>query len=246
MNTTFASPADAAAGTRSAAPAREVLVWDAAVRVGHWLMVACFAGAWLTAESERWRLVHVTLGYTFAGLIGWRLVWGVIGTRHARFANFVRGPGAVLRYLRSLFTRDPEHHVGHNPAGALAIVAMLVLGGALTASGWATYNDWGGEWLEELHEGVANTLLSLVGLHVFAVIASGWLHRENLVGAMITGRKPGRPEDGAARAWRGVAALMLVAVLGFWAWQWQATPATPADRPFAAEKHHHGERDHRD
>ena len=101
------------------------LVWDVPVRVFHWLLVLCFAGAWLTAESEHWRLVHVTLGYTMAGLVAFRVLWGLVGTRYARFASFVRGPSAVLGYLKSLIGRHPEHHTGHNPAGALAIVAGL-------------------------------------------------------------------------------------------------------------------------
>src|SRR5690606_37588088 len=90
------------------------LVWDVPVRVFHWLLVLCFAGAWLTAESEHWRLVHVTLGYTMAGLLAFRVLWGLVGTRYARFASFVRGPRAVIGYLKSLVGRHPEHHTGHN------------------------------------------------------------------------------------------------------------------------------------
>ena len=90
MNTTSASPADAP--DRRGTAGRRVLVWDAPVRVFHWLMVLSFAGAYLTAESERWRLLHVTLGYTMAGLVVFRMLWGLVGTRHARFASFVRGP----------------------------------------------------------------------------------------------------------------------------------------------------------
>ncbi|MFM2067661.1 MAG: hypothetical protein RLZZ584_2570 [Pseudomonadota bacterium] len=242
MNTTSASRAElstepmplplpygpaAAAGRAAGSPSvrsGQALVWDAPVRVFHWLAVLCFAGAWLTAESERWRLVHVTLGYTLAGLVGFRLVWGVVGTRHARFASFVRGPAAVLAYLRSLVGGHPQHHLGHNPAGALAIVALLGLALLITASGWATYNDLGGEWLAEAHEAAASAMLSLVGLHVLAVAASSWLHGERLVAAMVNGRKPGRPQDGARRAWAGVAVLMLAAVLGFWWLQWQGAP----------------------
>ena len=210
-----------------------MLVWDAAVRVFHWTMVLCFAGAWLTAESERWRLVHVSLGYTMAGLVAFRLVWGVIGTRHARFASFVRGPAAVVGYLRSLLRGDPEHHVGHNPAGALAIVALLGLTVLTTAAGWATYNDfagpWGGEWAEELHEAAANLLLAVVGVHVAGVIVSSWLHRENLVGAMWHGRKAGSRRDGI-RSVRWPAAVVLAAgVLVFWGVQAldAPTPTTP-------------------
>jgi len=220
MNTVSASRADA----QPAAPAR-VLVWDAPVRVFHWLLVLTFAGAWLTAESERWRMVHVTLGYTMAGLVAFRVLWGLFGTRHARFTDFVRGPAAVAAYLKSLLRGRPEHHAGHNPAGALAIVALLLLAVAVPATGWALFNDMGGEWLEDVHEGVANAMLALVAVHVAAVALSSWLHRENLVAAMITGRKSAPGEEAIRGAWRSVAALMLVAVLGFWWLQWQAAPS---------------------
>ncbi len=222
MNTTSVSRAEA----QTSVPAgRKVLVWDAPVRVFHWLMVASFAGAYLSAESERWRLVHVTLGYTMAGLVLFRILWGLVGTRHARFSSFVRGPRAVRRYLVALLRGRPEHHVGHNPAGALAILLLLGLTLAITASGWATFNDVGGAWLGGLHEGAANLMLAVVGVHVAGVLLASRLHHENLVGAMFSGRKPARPEDGVRSAWRSVAALMLVAVLGFWWLQWQTAPS---------------------
>lgn len=229
MNATSASHAEALPATAAAPPAASsssrVLVWDAPVRVFHWLAVLSFFGAWITAESERWRLLHVTLGYTLAALVAFRVVWGLVGTRHARFANFVRGPGAVMRYLRSLFSGRPEHHAGHNPAGALAIVGLLLLSALLTFTGWATYNEiGGGEWAEELHEGLANAMMALVGVHVAGVVISSWLHRDNLVCGMVTGWKAGTPAEAIRSAWRSVAALMIAAVIGFWGWQWQQSP----------------------
>lgn len=224
MNDSSASRVDAPLNVARKAAAGSVLVWDAPVRVFHWLMVLGFAGAYLTAESERWRLLHVTLGYTMAGLVGFRLLWGLIGTRHARFSSFVRGPAVALRYLRSLLSGRHEHHVGHNPAGGLVIVVLLVLTGVVAASGWGVYNEFGGKWFEELHEGAANLMLAIVGVHLAGVLVSSWLHHENLIGAMISGRKPVPPNEGVQRAWRGVAALMLVAVLGFWWSQWQGAP----------------------
>lgn len=222
MNTPSASRADPT-------PALSILVWDAPVRVFHWLMVLCFAGAWLSAESERWRLLHVTLGYTMAGLVAWRLVWGLMGTRHARFAAFVRGPATVLAYLRSLVQGRPEHHVGHNPAGALAIVAMLGLTAVIGLTGWATYNEialpWPASWSEELHEGAATLMLFVVVGHVLGVLLSSHLHHENLARAMLTGRKLGDPQTGIRRAWAWVAVLMIGAVLAFWCLQWQAAPS---------------------
>lgn len=216
--------------------AQGILVWDLPVRVFHWLLALSFAGAYLTAESERWRLVHVTLGYTVGGLIVFRLLWGLIGTRHARFASFVRGPAAVLRYLRSLLAGRPEHHVGHNPAGALAIVALLGLGALLVLTGWSTYNEIGGDWLEELHEGVANTMLAVVLVHIAAVLLSSRLHHENLVRAMVTGRKQGAPAQGVRRAWRVLGVLLLAAVLAFWVQQWRSAPAPSAGAQYGEEQ----------
>ena len=226
MNTTSASPAE----RDTAVPGSgRILVWDVPVRVFHWLIVLCFAGAYLTAEHESWRLAHVTLGYTMAGLVAFRLLWGVVGTRYARFSNFVRGPRAVTAYIRSMFGGRTQHHTGHNPAGAIAIVALLGLALAVTASGWATYEDVGGKWLEELHEATANIMLGVVGIHIAGVLLASWLHRESLIGAMVTGRKTGRPGDGVRSAWRSVGILMMVAVLGFWWTQWKSAPTGVAN-----------------
>jgi cytochrome b len=133
----------------------EVLVWDLPVRLFHWLLALSFAGAYLTGDSERLRDIHVMLGYTMAGLVAFRLAWGLLGTRYARFASFAYGPRQVLGYLRSLLNRSPQHYLGHNPAGS-----------------WAIYG-----------------LLALVLVHIAGVAASSLLHGENLVRAMITGRK---------------------------------------------------------
>jgi cytochrome b len=213
--------ADAGRSRRAAG----VLIWDAPVRVFHWLMVLSFAGAYLTAESERWRLVHVTLGYTMAGLVAFRIVWGFVGTRHARFTDFVRGPAAVVGYLRRLAQGSDEPQAGHNPAGAVAIMALLSLTLIVTAAGWASFNDIGGEWAKELHEVIAEGMLAVVGLHVLGVLVGSWMHRQNLIGAMLSGRKKVDPKQGVHSAWRSVAVLMVVAVLGFWALEWQAASA---------------------
>ena len=235
MNVTSASRVEVPAATGE----RKTLIWDAPVRVFHWLMVLSFAGAYITAESERWRLLHVTLGYTMAGLVAFRIVWGLIGTKQARFTTFVRGPAAVTRYLLAVLRGRPEHHVGHNPAGALAIVGMLALTLAIAASGWSVYNEVGGDWLEEVHEFAANFMLAIIGVHIVGVLLASWMHHENLTRAMIDGRKAARPEEGVRSAWRSVAALMLVAVLGFWWLQWQSAPgaAGASDRPAATAKH---------
>lgn len=235
MNESFASRAENA--TRASGTIR-ILVWDAPVRVFHWLMVAAFAGAWLTAESERWRLMHVTLGYTMVGLVAFRIIWGLMGTRYARFSAFLRSPASVIRYLTSLAKARPERHVGHNPAGALAILAILLMTWAVGVTGWAAYNSVGGEWPGELHEGIANAMLALVAVHVLAVVVSSILHRDNLIGAMVSGYKSGHAGESIRRAHWGVAAVLIAAVFAWWGAQWRAAPhVPPADQPAAAQVH---------
>jgi cytochrome b len=194
----------------------KVLVWDLPTRVFHWLLALSFAGAFLTAESERLRDVHVMLGYTMLGLVAFRLVWGLIGTRYARFASFAFGPRAVLAYLRSLFTRSPRHYLGHNPAGSWAIYALLGLSALAGASGYATYNDIGGHAMEEAHEALANGLLGVVMVHLAGVLASSLFHGENLVRSMITGYKSGAPGAGIRYRHRIVGAALVGTVAAFW------------------------------
>ena len=193
-----------------------ILVWDLPLRVFHWALAVSILGAFLTADSERLRDVHVTLGYTALGLVAFRVVWGFVGTRHARFAALWHGPRALRRYVLSLLRGRPERHVGHNPPGALAIPALLGLVVATALSGWALFAELGGEWLEEAHEALAFSLLALIGVHVVGVVATSVLHRENLVLSMLTGRKRGEPGEGIARPRRGLALLLVVAIAGFW------------------------------
>lgn len=193
-----------------------ILVWDLPTRWFHWLLAATFAGSWLTSESERYSDLHVMLGYTLLGLIAFRLVWGFAGTRYACFKDFAYAPTKVVQYVKSLLSGKPEHYLGHNPAGALAIFLLLALGLATGTTGWLTYNEIGGEWFEDVHEFFANSMLVLVGVHIAGVIVSSLLHRENLARAMVTGYKQGE-SNGAIRSKRGIAAVLLVAsVAGFW------------------------------
>ncbi len=166
-----------------------VFVWDVPVRLFHWLLAASFTGAFLTAESERYRDVHVALGYTVLGLVAFRLLWAFVGTRYARLSSFAFGPRAVVDYLESIVTFRPQHYVGHNPAGSWVIYALVVLALVTGAAGYATYNDIGGHWVEDFHEGAANVMLTLVFVHIAGVVVSSLVHRENLVKAMVTGYK---------------------------------------------------------
>ncbi len=193
-----------------------ILVWDIPTRLFHWSLVVCFVIAYLTSESERWQLWHVTAGYTFGALLVFRLVWGAIGSRYARFSNFVRGPKQTMRYLGSLLTRHPQHYVGHNPAGAWAIVGMIGLGLLVVFTGWASFNDYG-DWFGELHEGIVNALIVVIGVHIGGVIVSSFLHHENLVRSMVNGYKQGKLID-AIRYPQWVVGALLVLGMGTFLW----------------------------
>lgn len=178
----------------------EVKVWDPFVRAFHWTLVTAFAVAFVT--EDHWLDLHVLAGYTVVALVGLRLVWGLVGTRHARFGDFVHGPRVVLAYLRDVLRGRARRYLGHNPAGGAMIVALLA-GLALTAAtGLLVYGASeaagpfagvvGSRWaepLEAVHEALANLTLVLAGAHVAGVLASSLLHRENLVRAMVTGTK---------------------------------------------------------
>lgn len=187
----------------------KILVWDWPVRLGHWLMVGGFALAWLTSESESLALVHAGAGATVIAVAAFRILWGLWGTRYARFTDFVQGPRAVLAYLRSLLGAAPQNPVGHNPAGGWAIVALLGLALATGATGWMNYADLGGHWLEELHEGLAASMLAVVVVHVLGVVSGSLMHKENLVRAMVTGCKDGAAAQAIPSA-RPLAALLLL------------------------------------
>jgi len=215
-----------------------IRVWDAPVRLFHWLLVLCFAGAWLSAESERLRELHVTFGLTMAGLVVLRIVWGLVGSRHARFTAFVRGPSAALAHLKALRERRAPGHAGHNPAGGWAVLALLGLIAVTAASGWLTYSDSGEVW-EELHEAGANVLMVMVVLHVLAVLVTSVLQRENLVRAMVTGRTRGPAAEDNGPPRRALAAMLLAVVLGFWFSQWPRI----LDTAVTAEAHHEDDDD---
>lgn len=194
---------------------QRVLVFDLPTRLFHWLLALSFFGAYVTGDSERWRDVHALFGYTALMLVVFRIAWGLFGTRYARLSALRPSPRRAFAYLRSLLTRTPEHHAGHNPAGSLAIVGLLVLALATALVGLATLNELGGEWIAELHEGLANATLALVLVHVAGVIVGSLAHRENLPLAMITGRKKGRSDEAITRprALVGVALVLFVAAL---------------------------------
>jgi len=180
-----------------------IMVWDPLIRIFHWVLVLSFFVAYITEDD--WLDLHLIAGYSVSILLGFRLVWGFIGTRHARFTQFVKPPAQVLAYIKLMLTLKVPHYPGHNPAAAAMIVSLLLClimvsfsgmviiaadnRGPLAGTVWATISA---HWMEDVHEFFANFTLTLVFLHIGGVIVSSLLEGENLVRAMITGRKKNR------------------------------------------------------
>jgi cytochrome b len=217
--------------SQAASPAaRGVLVWDWPVRLMHWGLALAVFGCWATQELEgdyfAW---HVRFGYAVLVIVLVRIVWGFAGTRYARFSAFVRGPASILRYARSLFRGPHERHVGHNPLGALAILAMLtaLLVQAITG---LFANDqimnvgplfgYIGSTLSDrittIHKQLFDGILWLVGLHVAAALGYWLVKRENLIVPMLTGRKSlnEAPLEAEIRSSRLVLWIALLALAG--------------------------------
>lgn len=166
-----------------------VTVWDPFVRIFHWSLVVLFTAAFVTSEVSE--TMHIYAGYGVLTLVAMRLVWGVIGTKHARFSDFVWRPSAVIAYMLDAVRFRAKRHLGHNPAGGAMVVALLIAVGTTGASGYMMTLDrfWGQKWIEEVHELAAHGTLLLIALHVAGVVFSSIAHRENLIRSMFTGRK---------------------------------------------------------
>lgn len=182
-----------------------VKVWDLPIRLFHWLLVAGFASAYLTAKFH-YGDIHTLIGYGLCVLLVARIYWGFFGNRYARFSSFIFSPAETIAYMRSMFGKHPiKHYFGHNPAGALMVFALLTVLGSIFATGLITLSliDFEGPLLvlvhyasdetsyaiRELHEFLSNAALALVALHFMGVVGGSLQHGENLVRAMITGKK---------------------------------------------------------
>jgi len=210
---------------------QRTLIWDLPTRLFHWSLASSFALAWLTSEGDRWRSIHVFLGYLMLGLVVFRLVWGFAGSHFSRFASFWFGPKEALDYLRQVMTGHAPRHVGHNPTGSLAIYILLAmavvvgLSGIVTlggdeqqglAAGWFTFAQV--QIIKKVHDLGATLMLLVVFGHLTGVVVESVLHKENLARSMVTGFKQAAAGTPKATPRAAVALLMLVAMLGFGGW----------------------------
>lgn len=216
-------------------------VWDLPVRIFHWLLVAAFLGAFVTnglgVAYFQW---HVLCGYAVIVLVAFRIVWGIVGTRHARFWNFVRGPLETLRYALAVVRGHAPAYAGHNPLGALMVVVLLAALGVQAVIGlfgndeivnygplYGYVSDSFSLRLTALHRHLFYWILGAVGLHVAAVLAHRVFKGELLVKAMITGRKPSHivgAHDAIRTSRNWLAALVVVLLIGALAWIVEAAP----------------------
>jgi cytochrome b len=166
-----------------------VRVWDRFVRVFHWSLVSCVLVNYFLVEDGE--TLHQWIGYAASALVVMRIVWGFIGSAHARFADFFPTPARLRRHWAAMRSGRPDRHDGHNPLGALMMLTLLALVLSLGVTGFMQTLDafWGEEWLQELHEVIASALILLATLHAAAAIVMGRIERTNLVAAMVTGVK---------------------------------------------------------
>lgn len=169
--------------------AHAIPVWDRFVRVFHWSLVSCVLVNFFVIDDGK--TLHQWLGYTASALVVARIVWGFIGSKHARFSDFFPTPARVRQHLSRLIAGEHDFHAGHNPVGALMMFALIALVLSLGLTGFMQTLDafWGAEWLQELHEALGTTLIGLAGMHALAAIIMSRIERINLVGAMFTGVK---------------------------------------------------------
>ncbi len=227
---------------------RNLRVWDLPVRVVHWLLALTLFGCWLTETlGVAWMQWHMRLGYLALGLALFRILWGFVGPRYARFSDFVHGPAVVFGYVRGWLAGAPAAHAGHNPLAGWAIMLMLACVLVQAASGLFHTDDIltsgplrsavaedTADRLGGLHAVNANLLWTLIGLHFAALLAHRFIAGERLVGAMWTGRKhgafpPGQTGIESSRLWL---ALALAAGVTLAIWTLLALAPEPAPAGF--------------
>lgn len=228
-----AQPSSYAAGdTHRAAAAPSRLVTDAPTRMFHALFALSFLGAYLTADGEHFRLLHVTLGYTMAGLLVFRVLYGLFGPRQAGLGLLWRKLTGAPAWLRSLRAAPSFSGInwrqGQNLLMALAVFALLAMVVPLTLSGYGTFHEWGdllgGDWLEEVHEFFGEAFLLVVLAHLALIAGLSVLRRKNQALPMLTGRVAGPGPNLVQKNRDWLAALLLLAVLAYGAWEWQQSP----------------------
>ena len=175
------------------------MVWDLPTRIFHWLLVFSICGSFITIKND-WMLAHEKCGLTVLGLLTFRIIWGVIGYPTARFAQFVKGPRAIFAYIQQLIGPEKVYSFGHNPIGALSVIALLLVILSQALTGTLSTDDiiYDGplysifpmftKFAGSLHQFFPSIILSLIALHLIAIVCHRIFFKEKLLSQMITGK----------------------------------------------------------
>lgn len=208
------------------------LVWDLPVRLFHWLLVAGIGGLWYTGETG-YENTHMKIGYCIIGLLIFRVLWAIFGTKHSRIASFFPTPKSLVSSVKGLFDKDAAYYVGHNPLGAVSAIVMLVLVGLQAVTGLFTKGEiWYGPYtsalssslvkkLDGIHHVNFNYILIAAGVHIFAIFFYLFYKKQNLITPMITGKKkedvvPEGSQISGSRIWLAIVLAVLVAAFTYW------------------------------
>ena len=198
---------------------KRMMVWDSPIFITHWLLAFCFVGAILTQESEKFRLVHVTLGYTMVGIVGFRLIWGFIGSKYARFTTIKPRFLRVRENIQAILSGNKEFSIGLNAIGFVAAYLLMGLVLLVSASGYLVFNEIGPELISEIHELVGNLLITVVVVHVGSIVLNAIYQRLQKSNAEVATKIGVLAQR--ARPYKWVSIIILLIVIYFWGIQFK-------------------------
>jgi cytochrome b len=198
---------------------KRMMVWDSPIFITHWLLAFCFVGAILTQESEKFRLVHVTLGYTMLGIVGFRLIWGFVGSKYARFTTMKPRFLRVRENIQAILSGNKEFSIGLNAIGFIAAYLLMGLVLLVSASGYLVFNEIGPELISEIHELVGNFLITVVVVHVGSIVLNAIYQRLQKSNAEVATKIGVLAQR--ARPYKWVSIIILLIVIYFWGIQFK-------------------------
>ena len=226
---------------------RNTLIWDFPTRIFHWVLVIAFTAAWVTSENDRFLFHHVFAGYLLIGLLIFRLIWGMFGSRYARFRSFAYDWPSSTAYIKALITGNAARYIGHNPAGSYAIFAILVMILFVTVTGILVLGGEEGHGplkgfvsyelgiqAKEFHEISVNLMLVLIFIHVCGVVLESLYHKENLIWSMISGRKATPRSEKDVALYALIAVIMLAIITSSGIYYFHDYVVRSKERPFFA------------
>lgn len=198
---------------------KRMLVWDSPLYVSHWILALCFVGVIFTQESEQFRLVHVTLGYTMLGIVAFRVIWGLVGSKYSRFSTIKPRFLKVRENIKAILSGEREALMGLNAIGFLAAYVLMFLVLIVSATGYLTFNEIGPELIGELHELVGNALIAIVVVHVGSILLSALYRHLQKSNSTVADKVSVIVVK--ARPYKWVTAIILLLMIYFWGIQFK-------------------------